>query len=196
MEMSAKGERTRDDLLQTATRLFALNGYHNTSTQDILDAVSVSKGAFYYHFKSKEDLALAILEQMRLNYQMKVIDHIDMIDAPGLRPASMIDRLVGLNESGMWSYCLLLARFVHESSQQESPLAREVTDIVQWLLGYWTIIIKDAQNAGAIRIELNSQILAQLIVSMHLGAVGCKELQGQVVNMEKVAQEIKLMILH
>ena len=69
MAKGPRGSQTRDDILLTAGRLFALHGYYHTSMLDILEALSLSKGAFYYHFKSKEDLAVAVLVQLRSDYE-------------------------------------------------------------------------------------------------------------------------------
>ena len=59
--VKAAGVR-KQELLDTAMRLFAGKGYDDTSVSDVIAAVGVSKGAFYHHFSSKEDLieALAI----------------------------------------------------------------------------------------------------------------------------------------
>ena len=53
----------RDELLDTAMQLFARDGYDATSINRIIDAVGVSKGAFYHHFAAKEDLVTAVAER-------------------------------------------------------------------------------------------------------------------------------------
>ncbi len=49
-------EETVKKILDVSTQLFLKQGYDNTSMQDIVDALGMSKGAVYHHFKSKEDL--------------------------------------------------------------------------------------------------------------------------------------------
>lgn len=56
-------KKTRTEWIETALKLFAKKGYHSTSIQDIVEAWGISKGAFYHHFSSKEDLMLAIVKQ-------------------------------------------------------------------------------------------------------------------------------------
>ena len=51
-----KGDRTRQTLLNAAEQLFCRKGYGETSVQDILDAVHGSKGGFYHHFESKDEV--------------------------------------------------------------------------------------------------------------------------------------------
>ena len=57
-----KGDTRRIQLIETAERLFYINGYENTSVQDILDELHFSKGGFYHHFDSKLSLLEAICE--------------------------------------------------------------------------------------------------------------------------------------
>jgi TetR/AcrR family transcriptional regulator, transcriptional repressor for nem operon len=49
----------RDRLLDAAVRIVREKGYHATSVDDLCAAAGVTKGAFFHHFKSKEDLAVA-----------------------------------------------------------------------------------------------------------------------------------------
>ena len=49
-------EETVKKILNTAISLFLENGYEKTSMQDIVNALGMSKGAIYHHFKSKEEL--------------------------------------------------------------------------------------------------------------------------------------------
>lgn len=58
-----KGEEKRQQLLDTAEMLFCRNGYESTSVQDILDVLKLSKGGFYHHFASKEDVLKALCDR-------------------------------------------------------------------------------------------------------------------------------------
>ncbi|HEU4608609.1 MAG TPA: TetR/AcrR family transcriptional regulator, partial [Chitinophagaceae bacterium] len=63
----SKAEATRKDILKKAFALIYQNGYQATSLDDILKTTAVTKGAFYYHFKSKEDLGIAMLGEVVLH---------------------------------------------------------------------------------------------------------------------------------
>ena len=56
--------RTRAELLRAANRLFARKGYSATSLADIAEEAALTKGAVYSNFASKEDLFLALLQEM------------------------------------------------------------------------------------------------------------------------------------
>ncbi|MGD9385294.1 MAG: TetR/AcrR family transcriptional regulator, partial [Thioalkalispiraceae bacterium] len=49
--MGNKGEAIRQRIVAAADQLFYQHGYENTSFSDIADAVGISRGNFYYHFK-------------------------------------------------------------------------------------------------------------------------------------------------
>jgi AcrR family transcriptional regulator len=59
-------ERTerRNEILDVAQRLVMTKGYEQMTIQDILDALQISKGAFYHHFDSKQALLEALVERM------------------------------------------------------------------------------------------------------------------------------------
>lgn len=62
--MALKGESARERILEMAGELFYRQGYQGTGINQIVDESGVAKATFYAHFKSKEELCLAYLEQV------------------------------------------------------------------------------------------------------------------------------------
>ncbi|HEY0854860.1 MAG TPA: TetR/AcrR family transcriptional regulator [Devosia sp.] len=60
MRIVKSAEIRKQELLATAMRLFAAQGYEQTSINQIIAALNISKGAFYHHYSSKEDLVEAL----------------------------------------------------------------------------------------------------------------------------------------
>lgn len=58
-----KGENKRHEILRAAEKLFCTKGYEATSVQDILDVLHASKGGFYHHFASKEEVLKTLCKQ-------------------------------------------------------------------------------------------------------------------------------------
>jgi AcrR family transcriptional regulator len=52
---------TRDRILSVGLRLFAEQGYANTSLREIAEELGVTKAALYFHYKTKEDIVTGIL---------------------------------------------------------------------------------------------------------------------------------------
>lgn len=68
MRIVKQAEERRNEILDTAEKLFVTKGYDHTSTSDILSEIGIARGTLYYHFKSKEDILDAAIE--RINRRM------------------------------------------------------------------------------------------------------------------------------
>src|SRR5580658_2989974 len=61
-------EVRRDDIMNSAQRLFLKHGVSSTSIEQITDGAKVAKGTFYLHFESKEDVLLALRDRFVRNF--------------------------------------------------------------------------------------------------------------------------------
>ena len=68
-------EIRRTEIMDAAMLLFMEKGYANTTTQDIVDKVNISRGLLYYHFKNKEDILYCLVER----YSEKLLRDIHVI---------------------------------------------------------------------------------------------------------------------
>ncbi len=57
-----KGKATRDRIVEAADQLFYRQGYEHTSFSDIAEAVRISRGNFYYHFRTKDEILDAVID--------------------------------------------------------------------------------------------------------------------------------------
>lgn len=64
MKDSRAFNERRDEILEAAGRLFSTKGYDKCTVNDILNAVGIAKGTFYYYFKSKEEVLDAIIDRV------------------------------------------------------------------------------------------------------------------------------------
>lgn len=75
-------EETVELILDVSYRLFMEKGYDYTSIQDIIDGLGgLSKGAIYHHFKSKEDILIAVMDRMTAESNRMLAE---IRDRPGL----------------------------------------------------------------------------------------------------------------
>ena len=80
-KLTQRGRERRQQILDESSRLFAERGYHPTAVAEIVDALGVGKGVFYWYFESKEDLFLEILasssQDLRRRQQSAIGDEPD-----------------------------------------------------------------------------------------------------------------------
>ncbi|SOD94734.1 TetR/AcrR family transcriptional regulator [Caenispirillum bisanense] len=63
---------TREDVVGRAVEVFRRRGFHGTSMADLAAACGILKGSLYHHFPSKDDLALAVLEDIHAHFRAAV----------------------------------------------------------------------------------------------------------------------------
>src|SRR5258708_23661230 len=96
--------RKRDQLIETAWTLFYRDGYHATGIDRILAESQVAKMTLYHHFRSKEELILAVLEQR----SRQTLDSLRrFLDARNRSPEKRLEAVIG------WlSACIRSKRFL------------------------------------------------------------------------------------
>lgn len=78
-----RGIETKKRIIDCAYKLFLKKGYNNVTVDDIVEESNSSKGSFYTHFKSKEELVLNmayLADETYENFQKKDIKYIDQTD--------------------------------------------------------------------------------------------------------------------
>ena len=59
--------KKKQAILETATRLFSLKGFKDTSMAELSKMTGVAQGTIFYHFKNKEELFISILEEFKVS---------------------------------------------------------------------------------------------------------------------------------
>ena len=70
---------TRQRILEAATEVFSEKGYHGAAVDDIVRESQTSKGSFYFHFPSKQDIFFALVDRLASSLTRSAEDG----DAPG-----------------------------------------------------------------------------------------------------------------
>ncbi|MFE6051158.1 TetR/AcrR family transcriptional regulator [Kitasatospora sp. NPDC056446] len=106
---------TRARIIEVSLELFSEQGYEQTSLREIADRLGVTKAALYYHFKTKDDIVLGIVERMAAPIDETIAWGREQAWSPGMR-----DELIRRFADGMAERAPLL-RFFHENQ----PALRE-----------------------------------------------------------------------
>ncbi|NLJ38159.1 MAG: TetR/AcrR family transcriptional regulator [Candidatus Atribacteria bacterium] len=67
-------EERIEEILNAATEVFLKKGYHNTTMEDIINATTLSKGGFYYYFKSTKEIFFRVLDRTS---NIDIVENID-----------------------------------------------------------------------------------------------------------------------
>ncbi len=80
----------RKELIEKSAALFRVQGYDNTTVRDIAAATGIQAGSWFYHFKTKQEILLAVVEQ-GMSQSLAEIEAIAALDLP---PRAAFKRLV------------------------------------------------------------------------------------------------------
>src|SRR5690349_3161572 len=78
----SRANSRRELILKTAARLFRERGYENTTVRDLATAVKMQSGSLFFHFASKEDILLSILERGLLRAVAILDRHLSQAKTP------------------------------------------------------------------------------------------------------------------
>lgn len=167
MALQARAEATRRKILESAVDLFSDLGYGETGLADVLQRAGVSKGAFYYHFDSKEAVAVAIIEEFRA----KVLDSVTARIA-----ASAID------ESAPQLNVMIVATFATAETLMSDKTARignqllqaltQISSVGSRIYASWTAEFTTALTAALKPWESREGQAAEVSEAMWAGVLG------------------------
>jgi AcrR family transcriptional regulator len=157
----------RESILNTATRLFSEKGYYNTALAEVAKMTGVAEGTIFYHFKTKEELFAAILENIKLNIVHKYNDFFNEKQFD-----SGLDRLEGsiyfylFLVGTMEEMFLILHRYdAYELAQDNPVFRRHFAEIYNFILDVFEKTILQGQQDGSINVESSGKS-AFIIFSM------------------------------
>jgi AcrR family transcriptional regulator len=136
----------RDQLIDTALRLFAQHGYRATGIDTILAEAGVAKMTLYHHFKSKDDLIVAALERRDTEWRAWFTNRVDKRAAtPRERLFAVFEVLEEWFRNGEYHGCSF-GQAATEFRDPKHAVHKKASEHKQAMLGYFR---KLAEAAGA-----------------------------------------------
>ncbi|MFO7715857.1 TetR family transcriptional regulator C-terminal domain-containing protein [Desulfosarcina sp.] len=169
--MSAKGELTRQKIIDKSLQLFSVKGYFNTSISDILEATGLTKGGLYCHFKSKEEVWRAVYDNAVDTWKKVVFRDMRTI----ADPLERVERTIGnvllayLGGEIFDGGCFFVNMLVELSGQSDS-MGRH---ILKGFVGFSKLFqswLTEAENTGLLKPDLDYREISNFMVITLNGA--------------------------
>jgi TetR/AcrR family transcriptional repressor of nem operon len=162
----------RERILHESLRLFSLKGYLSTSINDILDAAGTSKGGFYNHFTTKEDLFFEVLNEAQKIWRVRALYGLREIEDPVEKIQLLLknyrDRY--LKDSDNFPGGCIFVTFSVEMDDQEPRLAREVNKGFVGLQRMLKRLLDEGKESGQLSDKINTSAVTEMLFSGMLGA--------------------------
>jgi TetR/AcrR family transcriptional repressor of nem operon len=166
----SKAETTRLEILKKAFALIYQKGYQATSIDDIIATTQVTKGAFYYHFKNKEEMGIALITDL-MNREFLAVMGGEPTGNTNFR-----DELFAVIKGLLIDHSFLTAEFgcpAVNLIQEMAPLNEHFRNALKKSIAEWqhTIeaVIRRGQDAGQLSKEQDSKQIALSVITQYHG---------------------------
>lgn len=190
---SQRGAATRDQILDVATRIIHVQGYHCTSLDDVLRESGVGKGNFYYHFKSKEDLGYAIIDRVIEGFIERTLQptFADSSADPIPQIHAFLDRVLdNLRQRNCVGGCPMGNLASEVSDVHEGFRQRLASIFIEWR-SRLTEALSRGQARGRVRPECQPAAVAEFLVAALEGAILLAKVTKDISVMETCVEELR-----
>lgn len=173
MALQERALDTREKVLSSAARLFDQRGYVGAGMAEIILGTGMTRGAVYFHFAGKADLAKALIEQQRATWPtMK-----QSADKQSLQGLDAIRYLLERLDRQMQDD--VRARAAIKLAREADRIEEHIPSLFDDWCDYIGYRLRQAQLLGQMRSELDPVTYAGIIVGMFLGVHEFTEIAGR-----------------
>ncbi|MDY0362609.1 MAG: TetR/AcrR family transcriptional regulator [Desulforegulaceae bacterium] len=162
----------KEKIIDESLKLFSVKGFMTTSVTDIIQAAGTSKGGFYNHFKSKEDLYFATLSRARKLWQEKNLSGTEEIERPLEKIKKILENYRDKYLADQHNFpggCIFINLSV-ELNDQAPKLAQEVNKGFERLKNMFRTLLDEEKKRGGLAEGVNTRKVTEMIFSGLLGA--------------------------
>ncbi|WP_089258380.1 TetR/AcrR family transcriptional regulator [Maribacter sedimenticola] len=170
MNKSLKRMATMHRIQVTGLQLFYSKGYYNTSVDDILKELNLSKGAFYYHFESKEDFFVQIIQNlMARKVYSTLIEPLEGHENPLNLITACFDNAMETAVHNDMDYGCILHNFIAEFNGKNDVIMQHLNEIVTvWEVNLITALQKGKFN-GFLDRHVDCEAVTTFLMSSYFG---------------------------
>ena len=154
---------TREKILASATKLFAAQGYANTSLAQVAKEAQVSKALIFWHFASKDELFRMALKSSLEPYSINVLELLSGLDELG-QICKLVDLYYEFVSQNVYSVRFLLSLVVREEKNLDDLLDR-TTELYRIYCNLLADILQTGREKQLFRSTVNPQADAALIMA-------------------------------
>lgn len=150
--------------------LFYRQGYYNTSVDDILKSLSLSKGAFYHHFQSKEDFFISIIQNLIVKkvYGM-LIEPVESCDNPLRTIEACFENAIETAQHNELDFGFVLSNFMTEFNKRNPEITKYLRDICKIWEVNLVSTLQRGKTDGHIARHVDSEAVATYLISSYMG---------------------------
>ena len=164
--------RLKEKIIMESLRLFSLKGFLSTSISDILAATDSSKGGFYNHFRSKDDLYFAVLKKAKNVWRERNLDGLTEIENPIDKAKKLLTNYKDkyLKDSMNFPGGCVFVTLSVELDDQRPDLASEIKKGFDGLKSLINRLLDEGKKSGLVRETLDTRAITEMVFAGMVGA--------------------------
>lgn len=182
--MQQRSEETRARILEAAVKQFSVHGYNKASVDNICEQAGVSKGAFYHHFQTKQDVFLALLDGWLQTFDQAIEASKDQSVPETFQ--MMVEYFPYIFQSAGDNLPMFL-EFWLQASRNEKIWQASIAPYRRYHKHFASLIKRGIAEGSFV--DVNPDLAARLIVSAAMGLLLQSLLDPEGAKWEKVARE-------
>jgi AcrR family transcriptional regulator len=165
-----QGAKTREECLAAATAVFARRGYQRATMDEIAAAARVTKGALYWHYRTKEEFLVAVLRKLNSDWESDVVSHFEPGGSADELLLRTFDRIVDLNLRAPWvnRFFLTVALDGENIHSEVESIMREIVGKNRWL---FSALVEYGRERGDFRRDVDAAEGGAALAAGYTGAL-------------------------
>jgi TetR/AcrR family transcriptional repressor of nem operon len=182
----------KEKILRAAYKMIYQNGYEQTSVDELIRKAGVSKSNFYYHFRSKESLGIAVLDLRIEKYVNEIIDEtlVNKRLTPLKRLESFYSKVAMFHKKNECKYGCPFGNLANELSRKNHKFRIKLSAFFeQWREKIELCLIDGIENKE-FSDNLNPKLFSEIILAHLQGAILMSKTYKRINPLEKGSKEI------
>jgi TetR/AcrR family transcriptional repressor of nem operon len=180
-------------IVHESLRLFSLKGFISTSVTDIIEAANTSKGGFYNHFASKEELFLEVLTEAQKIWRERTLLGLERINSPIGKIKRLLENYRDryLKDGDNFPGGCIFVTFSVELDDQHPHLCREVNKGFIGLKDMLRRLLNEGKQKGELHKDISINAVTEMLFA---GMLGASVIYGVDKSTESLDRSIKALI--
>jgi AcrR family transcriptional regulator len=190
-----QSQETPNRILNQAMRIFLEKGYHGTSIDDITQAAGLTKGALYWHFKSKEDLLKKLIRKYEKSFLDKLIHAVTEVKGGA---SDKFEKYVRFNSAFAYynrELCVSFTTLAAELVGAHHGIEPEIRRVYKKYQNFLSKLILQGKKEKIFRKEIDADLAALIVIAFHDGILLQWSMNREKIDGDSYVNTFKKMML-
>jgi AcrR family transcriptional regulator len=161
----------KDRIIKESIRLFLQKSFKGTSIQQITDSLGITKGAFYWHFKSKDELLETIIDKYDEEFLKKLYVYIRGLSGDFYKKYREYHKYINEYAINNSEFCVLFVTLSAEIAGSNTSAEIKIKNVIKKYLEFIESLLKIGKEEGVFESDYDLSLNAHIVEAVHSGVL-------------------------